>query len=107
MASYRKVQLKRYPVLRERDTAEARYWRKFKFPILHALGGGSAATAAAGKRKRESSGGMSVTSVLFRQRPTGVGGLAAASDPGVAAGEMFVATAGLKVFLCASFSMQG
>lgn len=30
---YKKVAIKKYPQLKQRATAETRYWRKFNFPI--------------------------------------------------------------------------
>eukprot|EP00123_Amoebidium_parasiticum_P010908 comp20402_c0_seq1/m.25821 comp20402_c0_seq1/g.25821 ORF comp20402_c0_seq1/g.25821 comp20402_c0_seq1/m.25821 type:complete len:495 (-) comp20402_c0_seq1:402-1886(-) len=34
MSSYKRVELKRYPQLLQRETPETRYWKKFKFPII-------------------------------------------------------------------------
>ena len=112
-SDYSRISMKRFPSLRIRDTAETRYWSKFKFPILHSLGGNSAAVpGGAGrqrKRKRSSGGGMAVTSVLFRQGIAS-GGVPSSSSSSSswkgktigrkgARGESFVATSGLRVFV--------
>eukprot|EP00124_Ichthyophonus_hoferi_P003221 Ihof_evm3s267 gene=Ihof_evmTU3s267 len=34
MSSYKRVEIKRYPQVLQRETPEARYWKKFKFPIV-------------------------------------------------------------------------
>ena len=33
--AYKKTALKRYPAVQQRETAEARYWRRFKRPAVH------------------------------------------------------------------------
>jgi hypothetical protein len=39
MAEFKKLALKHFPPIQERETPEARYWRKYGGPVVRALAG--------------------------------------------------------------------